>query len=107
MSLQRYSFANHSLSGFRRLKQGFRTHTRCEYRPERSAASLTRFRLEIIRVRYGKTAHILYMGLCLVNNIVSVTNMLLGASAVVSALTGMQCVVRCCEARKLSRSASL
>lgn len=39
--------------------------------------------LEIIRTRYGKAAHIVYMGLCLIDNIISVANMLLGASAVV------------------------
>ncbi|KAL8287607.1 hypothetical protein RQP46_003465 [Phenoliferia psychrophenolica] len=45
--------------------------------------------LEIIRTRYGAVAHVVYMGLCLIDNIISVANMLLGASAVVSALTGI------------------
>ena len=57
--------------------------------------------LEIVRIRYGKkailaqryqayksgtTAHIVYMGLCLINNIIAVANMLLGASAAITAL---------------------
>ena len=34
----------------------------------------------------GNTAHIVYMGLCLINNIIAVANMLLGASAAITAL---------------------
>ena len=34
----------------------------------------------------GTTAHIVYMGLCLINNIIAVANMLLGASAAITAL---------------------
>ena len=48
--------------------------------------------LEIIRIRYGKTAHIVYMALCLINNLIAVANMILGASAAISALTGMHIV---------------
>ena len=48
--------------------------------------------LEIIRIRYGKAAHIVFMFLCLVNNIIACANMLLGASAAISALTGMHIV---------------
>ena len=34
----------------------------------------------------GKTAHFVYMFLCLINNIIAVANMLLGASAAITAL---------------------
>jgi urea-proton symporter len=42
--------------------------------------------LEIIRIRYGKVGHIVWIVLCLINNIIAVANMLLGASAAISAL---------------------
>lgn len=59
--------------------------------------------LEIVRIRYGMcpvvrywkartltsigtTAHLVYMFLCLINNIIAVANMLLGASAAITAL---------------------
>ena len=58
--------------------------------------------LEIVRIRYGElprvlwfdsmlisigtAAHIVYMALCLINNIIAVANMLLGASAAITAL---------------------
>ncbi|PNS16194.1 hypothetical protein CAC42_1957 [Sphaceloma murrayae] len=45
--------------------------------------------LEIVRIRYGKAGHIVWIILCLINNIIAVANMLLGASAAISALTGM------------------
>jgi len=45
--------------------------------------------LEVVKARYGAVAHIIYMALCLINNLIAVVNMLLGASASVSALTGM------------------
>ncbi|KAF2398136.1 hypothetical protein EJ06DRAFT_583948 [Trichodelitschia bisporula] len=48
--------------------------------------------LEIVRIRYGTTAHIVYMVLCLINNIVACANMLLGASAAITALTGMHII---------------
>ncbi|KAK4213920.1 Sodium:solute symporter family-domain-containing protein [Rhypophila decipiens] len=48
--------------------------------------------LEIIRIRYGNAAHIVYMALCLINNLVAVANMILGASAAISALTGMHII---------------
>ena len=48
--------------------------------------------LEVVRVRYGTTAHIVYMTLCLINNLIAVINMLLGASASIAALTGMHTV---------------
>ncbi|KAF7558079.1 hypothetical protein G7046_g5880 [Stylonectria norvegica] len=48
--------------------------------------------LEIVRIRYGRTGHIVWIGLCLINNIIAVANMLLGASAAISALTGMHVI---------------
>ncbi|KAF2797231.1 urea active transporter [Melanomma pulvis-pyrius CBS 109.77] len=48
--------------------------------------------LEIVRIRYGTSAHIVYMFLCLVNNIIASSNMLLGASAAISAMTGMHII---------------
>ncbi|KAF2704123.1 urea active transporter [Pleomassaria siparia CBS 279.74] len=48
--------------------------------------------LEIVRVRYGASAHIVYMFLCLVNNLIAVANMLLGASAAITAMTGMHII---------------
>ncbi|CAD6893757.1 unnamed protein product [Tilletia laevis] len=48
--------------------------------------------LEVVRVRYGRTAHWVYMFLCLINNLIAVCNMLLGASAAISALTGMSTI---------------
>lgn len=42
--------------------------------------------LEIVRIRYGKTGHIVWIVLCLINNIIAIANMLLGASAAISAL---------------------
>ncbi|KAK0566717.1 hypothetical protein OC861_003077 [Tilletia horrida] len=48
--------------------------------------------LEVVRVRYGRTAHWVYMFLCLLNNLIAVCNMLLGASAAIAALTGMNTI---------------
>ncbi|PSK55453.1 hypothetical protein B9Z65_2842 [Elsinoe australis] len=45
--------------------------------------------LEIVRIRYGTAGHIVWIILCLINNVIAVANMLLGASAAISALTGM------------------
>jgi hypothetical protein len=42
--------------------------------------------LEVVRVRYGRVAHVVFLVLCLVNNIFACANMLLGASAVISAM---------------------
>lgn len=42
--------------------------------------------LEIVRIRYGVVAHGVWIFLCLINNIIAVANMLLGASAAISAL---------------------
>ncbi|KAL0257672.1 hypothetical protein SLS55_006835 [Diplodia seriata] len=42
--------------------------------------------LEIIRIRYGNIAHVVYMVLCLLNNLFACANMLLGASAVITAM---------------------
>lgn len=68
--------------------------------------------LEVVRIRYGviysttvssamltvqgRTAHIVFMTLCLVNNIFACANMLLGAAAVISAVSVMsllQCLL--------------
>ncbi|KAI9836076.1 MAG: hypothetical protein M1819_001690 [Sarea resinae] len=48
--------------------------------------------LEMVKIRYGTTAHFVYMFLCLLNNLFAVANMLLGASAAISALTGMHII---------------
>ncbi len=42
--------------------------------------------LEIVQLRYGKIAHLLYMFLCLVNNLVSASSMILGAAGAISAM---------------------
>ncbi|KAE8334073.1 Sodium:solute symporter family-domain-containing protein [Aspergillus sergii] len=48
--------------------------------------------LEIIRVRYGKSAHQLWIFLCLLNNTFVFTSMVVGSSTAVSALTGMNVI---------------
>lgn len=48
--------------------------------------------LEVVRSRYGTTAHILYSFLCLATNLIASINMLLGAGAAMSALTGINTV---------------
>ncbi|KAJ5125224.1 hypothetical protein N7526_007401 [Penicillium atrosanguineum] len=48
--------------------------------------------LEVVRVRYGRTAHIVFMILCLINNIFACANMLLGAAAVITAVSGMHII---------------
>ncbi|KAL4780388.1 Sodium:solute symporter family-domain-containing protein [Aspergillus varians] len=45
--------------------------------------------LELIRVRYGASVHILWIAMALINNIFNFTSMLVGASTAVSALTGI------------------
>ncbi|KAJ5707425.1 hypothetical protein N7488_007226 [Penicillium malachiteum] len=42
--------------------------------------------LEVVRIRYGRTAHIVFIILCLINNIFACANMLLGAAAVITAM---------------------
>ncbi|KAJ5344498.1 hypothetical protein N7452_002502 [Penicillium brevicompactum] len=42
--------------------------------------------LEVVRIRYGRIAHVVFMILCLVNNIFACANMLLGAAAVITAV---------------------
>ncbi|CAK7903181.1 urea active transporter [[Candida] anglica] len=44
--------------------------------------------LEIIELRYGKACHLLYMFLCLVNNLLSCSAMILGASGAISVISG-------------------
>jgi SSS family transporter len=48
--------------------------------------------LEIIRVRYGTSAHKLWIFLCLLNNTFVFTSMIVGSSTAVSALTGMDVI---------------
>ncbi|PVH97304.1 hypothetical protein DM02DRAFT_597799 [Periconia macrospinosa] len=48
--------------------------------------------LEIVRIRYGTAAHMVYMFLCLMNNLFAVANMLLGASAAIAAMSGMHVI---------------
>ncbi|KAK7416599.1 hypothetical protein QQX98_005070 [Neonectria punicea] len=48
--------------------------------------------LELIKVRYGHVAHVLWIIMALLNNIFNFTSMLVGASTAVSALTGMDIV---------------
>ncbi|ODQ77282.1 hypothetical protein BABINDRAFT_163560 [Babjeviella inositovora NRRL Y-12698] len=51
--------------------------------------------LEIVEIRYGKACHILYMILCLVNNIISCSAMILGASGAISVIAGNMHIVAC------------
>ncbi|CAK7898538.1 urea active transporter [[Candida] anglica] len=44
--------------------------------------------LEIVELRYGKACHILYMFLCLVNNLLSCATMILGAAGAISVTAG-------------------
>ncbi|CZR59359.1 related to urea transporter [Phialocephala subalpina] len=48
--------------------------------------------LEIVKLRYGPAAHGVFIFLCLVTNILSVTSMILGAAGVITALTGMHVI---------------
>ena len=48
--------------------------------------------LELIKVRYGSFTHKLWIFLCLVNNILVFSGMLLGASTAVTSLTGMSVI---------------
>jgi Na+/proline symporter len=48
--------------------------------------------LKLVKVRYGTFAHILWIFLCLVNNILVFLTMLLGAAAAVTSLTGMNVI---------------
>lgn len=45
--------------------------------------------LEVIKLRYGTVGHITYLFLCLANNLLSCSSMILGAAAAITALTGM------------------
>eukprot|EP00871_Galdieria_phlegrea_P004611 jgi/Galph1/5150/GphlegSOOS_G3780.1 len=55
---------------------------------KRKAPSCHSF-LEIIRVRWGQTAHIVFLGFAFCTNIIVTSMLLLGGSAVIAALTGM------------------
>ncbi|KAI1206058.1 sodium/proline symporter [Annulohypoxylon truncatum] len=48
--------------------------------------------LELIRVRYGTAAHLIWIVFCLLTNILNFSSMLLGASAAVTSLTGMNVI---------------
>lgn len=45
--------------------------------------------LEILYTRYGRVAHLIFLGFALITNILVGSQLLLGGSAVVTALTGM------------------
>ncbi|KAF4998579.1 hypothetical protein FDECE_11748 [Fusarium decemcellulare] len=45
--------------------------------------------LEVIRIRYGTVAHLSFTFLAVINNLLNTINMILGASAAISFLTGM------------------
>ncbi|KAG0228917.1 hypothetical protein BGW42_001870 [Actinomortierella wolfii] len=51
--------------------------------------------LELISARYGKRAHIVFLGFGLLTNMIVSCMLLLGGSAVVSALTGMNVIAAC------------
>ena len=48
--------------------------------------------LEVVKARYGTIAHVLYTVLCLINNTIAYVNMVLGASATIASLTGMNII---------------
>ena len=48
--------------------------------------------LEIIRARYGTPAHVLWIVLCLINNLLIFSQMIVGVAASVTSLTGMDTV---------------
>ncbi|KAH9827371.1 SSS family solute:Na+ symporter [Teratosphaeria destructans] len=48
--------------------------------------------LELIRARYGSIAHITWIVMCIINNLLIFSSMLVGASASVTALTGMNMI---------------
>lgn len=51
--------------------------------------------LEIVKFRYGVVGHVVFMGLCLINNIMSCSWMILSAAAGIASLTGMHIVASC------------
>lgn len=51
--------------------------------------------LEIVKFRYGVVGHCVFMALCLINNIMSCSWMILSAAAGIAALTGMHIVASC------------
>ena len=48
--------------------------------------------LELIRARYGTTAHIMWIVLCTINNLLIFSQMIVGAAAAVTSLTGMNII---------------
>ncbi|KAI8081683.1 Sodium:solute symporter family-domain-containing protein [Halteromyces radiatus] len=51
--------------------------------------------LEVVNARYGKTAHIVYLVFSLFTNIIVTAMLLLGGSAVITYLTGMNVIAAC------------
>ncbi|OOF90110.1 hypothetical protein ASPCADRAFT_410373 [Aspergillus carbonarius ITEM 5010] len=51
--------------------------------------------LEVVRIRYGRVAHVVFMTLCPINNFFACANMLLGAAAVISAMWNRNAHHRC------------
>ncbi|ODQ82539.1 hypothetical protein BABINDRAFT_182060 [Babjeviella inositovora NRRL Y-12698] len=51
--------------------------------------------LEIVQLRYGKACHLLYLFLCLVNNILSCSSMILAAAGAISVIAGNMHIVAC------------
>ena len=59
-----------------------------EKQSKRKAPNARTF-LEIIRVRYGRTAHLSFMFFSLASNILVVSSILIGGAAAIESLTGM------------------
>ncbi|KAI9490942.1 Sodium:solute symporter family-domain-containing protein [Zychaea mexicana] len=51
--------------------------------------------LEVVRARYGRSTHFVYLVFALITNIIVTAMLLLGGSAVVSYLTGMHVIAAC------------
>jgi Na+/proline symporter len=61
-------------------------HTSLEVVRIRYGEFRLKFSLKYINVSIGRVAHVVFMVLCLVNNIFACANMLLGAAAVITAV---------------------
>lgn len=48
--------------------------------------------LQVVKARYGTTAHIVFMVLCLANNLIAYVNMAIAASASITAITGVNTI---------------
>ncbi|KAI9300082.1 Sodium:solute symporter family-domain-containing protein [Cunninghamella echinulata] len=51
--------------------------------------------LEVVRIRYGKAAHMVYLTFSLFTNIIVTAMLLLGASAAINYITGMNTIAAC------------